>query len=103
MLKKDSCESTFRDIASMKKKYLIVVVALGFGIIYSLLCPQLCPSDLHGLDSDRGVNCSPFAPIGSELPVLSSLPLMGLLLLTIITFTPAEFVLSHFKPPRFFS
>ncbi len=48
----------------MKKKYLIVVVALGFGIIYSLLCPQLCPSDLHGLDSVSGANCSSLSIMG---------------------------------------
>lgn len=87
----------------MKKKYLIVVVALGFGIIYSLLCPQLCPSDLHGLDSVSGANCSSFIHYGSGLSVLSSLPLMGLLLLIMITSTPEEFVLSPFRPPRFFS
>jgi hypothetical protein len=88
----------------MKKKYLILFLIFGLSIvIYSLLCPQLCPSGLHGLDSALGVNCSPFAHFGSALSVLSSLPLMGLLLLIMTTFTPEEFLLSPFKPPRFFS
>ncbi len=89
---------------SMKKKYPILFLVFGLAItIYSLLCPQLCPSDLHGLDSILSVNCSPLAHFGSALSVLSSLPLMGLLLLIMTTFTPGGFVSSPFRPPRFHS
>jgi hypothetical protein len=89
---------------SMKKKYLILFLIFGLSIvIYSLLCPQLCPSDLHGLDSVLGTTCSPFADFSTALSVLSSLPLMGLILLIMTTFSPEEFVLSPFRPPRIFS
>ena len=82
----------------MDKKllFIIFIAFLGLSILYSLSsysCPRsyemMCP-----------FSSSPWISTESGLSSLFMLALIGIFLLTTITFLPEEFVLSLFKPPQ---
>jgi hypothetical protein len=91
----------------MRKKALFISLIMGFTVFFSALCPQLCSSDLLGLDFMQDGRCSisahSFAYIGAILITFFLLPLIGVFLFKNTTFIPKEFVLSLFRPPRFIS
>jgi hypothetical protein len=89
----------------MRKKALLISLMLGFAVFFSAVCPQLCSSDLLGLDSMQHGNCTlssqSFGYTGTDLLTLFLLPMIGLFPSNNFTFTPGDFVLSCFRPPRF--
>jgi hypothetical protein len=89
----------------MRKKALLISLILGFAVFFSALCPQLCSSDLLGLDSMQHGNCTissqSFGYMGMGLLTLFILPMIGLFPANNFAFTPGDFVLSYFRPPRF--
>jgi hypothetical protein len=92
------------NVAPMRKKALFICLILGSAVFFNVLCPQLCSSDLLGLDftQDEGCGMSSHFPayIGASLSTSVRLPLLGVFLSTNTTFIPEEFVLSLFRPPR---
>jgi len=87
----------------MKKKSLFIILLLivGFTILYSGLCPRLCPADQSGLDFVCSISFHSSAHIGAGFLTLFILFLMGLFLLKDNRFTPEGFVLLPYRPPRF--
>jgi hypothetical protein len=91
----------------MKRKSIVILAALGFTLFFGTLAPQICPSDLLGLDFMLDGKCA-FAAhtigfAGTGLLNLFSLPLFGLLRPTNFTFLPEGFGLPHCQTRRNFN
>jgi hypothetical protein len=89
----------------MRKKALFICLILGFALFFNALCPQLCSSDLLGLDFTQDGQCSTsfhssaYSVAGASIVFI--LPLIGVFFFKNTTFVQKEFILSVFRPPRF--
>jgi hypothetical protein len=93
------------NVVFMKRKSIVILVALGFTLFFGTLGPQMCPSDLLGLEFMLDGKC-PVAShtigfAGTGVLILFFLPLFGLLQPTNFTLFPEGFGLPLFRPPRF--
>ena len=88
----------------MRKKALFICLMLGFAVIFNVLCPQFCSSDLLGLDFMQDGRCSMSsdspAYIWGSLSTFFMLPMIGVFFFKNTTLIPKEFFSSLFRPPR---
>jgi hypothetical protein len=92
-----------------RKKILLLILMGGvtFVVLSVPMCAPLCPESHHGADFFQDANCTisshSFVRSGAGLANLFILPLLGLFLIRAISSVPEGFLLSPYKPPRYFS